>query len=594
MRKFFVKILCIFPFEEAFFKANGLSVKYVGNPLLDELPLHLSKAEARSRLAIGENETVVVLMPGSRPSEVYFHLREMWEAVQKVAQRLREEQGAATLHRVRVLIPFPKTTSLKMIREEVTLWTSSHREWLDVRISQGDSALCLVAADAGLVKSGTSTLEAGLLRCPHAVVYKPSRTSAWIFRHLIRYRGPVGLVNLVANEKPGEPFLVSEILCEKVTPALLAQELYSLLTDSRRRQVMSDGFEKLRRRVSADLQGMSPSAWAAQAVLQTAQEISVVRARSFLGSLRFCLIYLSSWIWGLGSAWFRKRSRKKKKLDSYVVSVGNIQVGGAGKTPLVAQIAREAAERGLTACILTRGYRSRWEKEGGVLLPGDSPVDPTLCGDEAALLHDLCPQAYIGVGSDRYRQYQAVLRQASVKMDRVILDDGFQHAALRKDLEIVALTSAQPGEVFFRDSPSALRYADLLVWTKGDVRPVDWGRPWVKVQYVLPSPSNLNFTSFWLVTGVAQGAKVYALALSSGYPIVRHLDFPDHFPYSKEKVFQLLRQAAEAGARIALTGKDWVKWRSWGVSPLDVQILEPQLQFKEGYELWKKTLWENG
>jgi lipid-A-disaccharide synthase len=150
------------------------------------------------------------------------------------------------------------------------LWFRKHQDrkvWLDIRITQGNAAECLVAADAGLIKSGTSTLEAGLLRCPHVVVYRPSLTTKWIFRYLIRYRGPIGLVNLVADWKPGEDYLVPEILCEDVTPKNLSQEMISLFSHSNRRQKMEEGFELLRKKVLETSDSLSPSVCAAREVL---------------------------------------------------------------------------------------------------------------------------------------------------------------------------------------------------------------------------------------------------------------------------------------------------------------------------------------
>ena len=290
-----------------------------------------------------------------------------------------------------------------------------------------------------------------------------------------------------------------------------------------------------------------------------------------------------------------------KKLDSRVISVGNLQVGGSGKTPLVACIAREAAERGLKVCILCRGYRSQWEKSGGVLFPKEPAVHSQLCGDEAALLHDLCPDAYIGVGADRFLQFQKVLEKAKVRIDLVILDDGFQNWRLHKDLEIIALTAKRPWEVLFRDFKGALRDADLCVWTKGSSLPAGYfihfekmNKPWVKVNYVLSQSSSsreLQKESLWLITGIADGASALSLALQSGYSIVNHIVFQDHAHYSKEKMTQLLNDAAQSQCTIVLTGKDWVKWRDFGVSKDKVIVLEPELIFEKGRHHWLRLLW---
>jgi tetraacyldisaccharide 4'-kinase len=276
-------------------------------------------------------------------------------------------------------------------------------------------------------------------------------------------------------------------------------------------------------------------------------------------------------------------------LDARVISVGNIQAGGAGKTPLVAKISQEAIERGLRVCILCRGYRGQWEKSGGVLLPESGPAEGQLCGDEAALLHDLSPLATIGVGANRIRQFEEAKKQRGAPFDLVILDDGFQHWKIHKDLEVVALTSTFWGDSYFRDFPQALQHADLLVWTKGGTRPPSLGKPMVRVQYYLP-PLHLQ-SPVWLITGIADGSSAATLASRSGISIQKQIHFTDHAHYQGDQIRTLMRQARETGCQIALTGKDWVKWRGFGIAREAVVVLEPELKLEEGKELWTTRLW---
>lgn len=126
----------------------------------------------------------------------------------------------------------------------------------------------MVAADAGLIKSGTSTLEAGLLGCPHAVVFKAGKVTQWIFEKLIRYRGPVGLVNIVAGYEAGKPYLVDEILCDEVTEARLTKEIVALLTDEDKRSAQKKGFKLLKERVTGKGKRESPSVVAAKELVE--------------------------------------------------------------------------------------------------------------------------------------------------------------------------------------------------------------------------------------------------------------------------------------------------------------------------------------
>ncbi len=289
------------------------------------------------------------------------------------------------------------------------------------------------------------------------------------------------------------------------------------------------------------------------------------------------------------------------RLPVRVVSVGNIQAGGAGKTPLAARIAREGAQRGITVCIVTRGYHSRWEREGGVIAPGQETPATELCGDEAALLHELAPQAWIAVGADRVAAYQraveragagAATGQAAAPFGLVLLDDGFQNTQFTKDVEVVAVTSAEAGQCYFRDFASALDRADLVVWTKGDRRPDARGRPFVAAEYRLPAPPS-GSGKLWVVTGVADGVGVVAQLRREGYRVEKHLKFGDHAAYTEQMTRSLLEAAGKDGARLVLTGKDWVKWRELGVRRDQVIVVEPAVHFREGESEWNRILWES-
>lgn len=296
----------------------------------------------------------------------------------------------------------------------------------------------------------------------------------------------------------------------------------------------------------------------------------------------------ASWLTSVAQrlGWIQARD-----LGARVVSVGNIQAGGAGKTPLVAQIAREGIARGLRVCILTRGYRGAWERSGGLILPKEKTPPVTACGDEVALLHHLVPEAAIGVGADRVAQYEKlVARLGGRSFDLVVLDDGFQNRKIRKTLEVVALTSVARTRLPFRDWGGALKRADLLVWTKGNRRPaVPRGKPLVRVRYHLAPPPERR--EVFLVAGVAEPGTVVERVRLSGYEVSDHAFFPDHARYDQSEVRRLLERARSRGLQLALTGKDWVKWKELGVAPSEVWVLEPELRFEEGRSLWDQILW---
>jgi lipid-A-disaccharide synthase len=273
LKKLFSRILCIFPFEETFYKDLNIPVKYVGNPLVDELPLKLTRKEAREKIALGQEDPAIVIMPGSRASELKQHLELFLDAVSQSLPRLKAFGLISEIKPLRVLMPFPLMTNLNQVQERIDRKLSALQSPLwEVRVFQGNSAECMIAADAGLIKSGTSTLEAGLLRCPHSVVYKPSAVSHWIYKNLIRYKGPVGLVNLVAGWKPGDDYVAREILCEEVTLPTLSTEIVDLMTSKEKREKLLHGFEKLRSAVFGKNEFLSPSRVAAQEILSMIEE----------------------------------------------------------------------------------------------------------------------------------------------------------------------------------------------------------------------------------------------------------------------------------------------------------------------------------
>jgi tetraacyldisaccharide 4'-kinase len=143
----------------------------------------------------------------------------------------------------------------------------------------------------------------------------------------------------------------------------------------------------------------------------------------------------------LRARWYRERARR---LPLPVISVGNLHWGGGGKTPLVAAVAGHLRQRGVAVCILSRGYGS-----GGhgvrVVSRGDGPLlGPAEAGDEPVQLAGDLPGVAVVVGADRYRAGMAALACLRPAPDLFLLDDGFSHLALHRDLDLLAFPAADP------------------------------------------------------------------------------------------------------------------------------------------------------
>ena len=294
--------------------------------------------------------------------------------------------------------------------------------------------------------------------------------------------------------------------------------------------------------------------------------------------------------------------RKSVKLPLRVISVGNFEVGGTGKTPVVAEIAREAVQRGLQPLILSRGYRGRWERQGGVISPhsGADTLDPGDTGDEPSLLHELCPHAWIGVGADRLESFERVMqlsRTLGARMpDLVILDDGLQHLEIARELDVILATSNRPWTKIFREFPvSSRKTRSVFAWTKGYQPPFGIGADAsvVRLRWQMAPPARAGGSDkLWLVTGVADGRQVRDSLEAAGWAIEAFSYLEDHAKYSREWVKAKITRAKQSGLKIATTGKDWVKWRALGIQRDEVLVFEPEIVWDDqGRKLWLRELW---
>jgi tetraacyldisaccharide 4'-kinase len=281
-------------------------------------------------------------------------------------------------------------------------------------------------------------------------------------------------------------------------------------------------------------------------------------------------------------------------LPCRVISVGNLQAGGSGKTPLVMKISKEALDRGFRVCILSRGYRSAWEKSGGILFPHQK-ADPLLCGDEVALIRSRLPEVWIGVGSDRISQFKKISKSLKFKnekpIDLVILDDGFQHFKIRRDLDVIAVTDHTRSEYVFRDEFRAIPLEALVVLTKGAVFPSELQEHphRVKVHYTYSKPTNSH--PYFFVCGLGDPTRAQKMIELAGYSIKKSVFLSDHHPYTAQECKDWVQKAKIEGLKILLTGKDAVKWESLGVSLTDYDALEPELEIEQGEEVWNRLLW---
>lgn len=228
--------LLIFPFEEDIYRKAGIPATYVGHPLAHALPEPDRKA-ARERLGLQAEDEYVVLMPGSRPGELKALARLFIETAKTLAAKRPQ---------TRFLIPLVNRETRQIFERnlhEAGASIDAEHGNLPLRILYGHAHDALQAADAALIASGTATLEALLLDCPHVITYKVP----WLTWQIMRRQALqpwIGLPNIMAAE-----LVVPEIIQDQATPEALALALEKLLGEPAARNHQIEVFRQQRARL---------------------------------------------------------------------------------------------------------------------------------------------------------------------------------------------------------------------------------------------------------------------------------------------------------------------------------------------------------
>ncbi len=225
-------LLCIFPFEEPFFREHGVTATYVGHPLADEPPETLSRADYFARHGFDLAKPLVALLPGSRRGEAERHL-----------PVLRETVGLLGRWKpLNLVLPASSTTGAAFFAERIGD--------LSVQIVEEGASQALAHADLALVASGTATVEAALAGTPMVVFYRVSAPT-WVVGKLLVDVPFYSMVNLMAGRR-----IVPELIQGDCRAARLAEEARRLLADESARRRMRDELSA----VGRALRGQQPAA----------------------------------------------------------------------------------------------------------------------------------------------------------------------------------------------------------------------------------------------------------------------------------------------------------------------------------------------
>jgi len=285
----------------------------------------------------------------------------------------------------------------------------------------------------------------------------------------------------------------------------------------------------------------------------------------------------------------------KKRLDGFTISVGNITMGGTGKTPLVIEIAKESIKRGFITCILTRGYKAK-STETLIVSKGDGPTaiwEET--GDEPYMMAKKLKKVWIVKDKNRYRG-----GLISGKKDIFILDDGYQHWRLHRDIDIVVIDGTKPfgnGMLLpfgnLREPPAAIKRADVIIINKVDTKSPELEKylrhynhlsPIYYANYEIEGFSDYSGKIFSIKYVVGKNVFVFSgignhrffteMLIKKGINIIGSKRFTDHYYYNFDEIKKILKSAESIGAELILTTeKDMVKIEKFLNMNINIPIL---------------------
>lgn len=528
IRADFTGVWVIFPFEKAFYEARGIPVIYEGNPLISDLVAGAGGKDSW----ITSDEVRIAVLPGSRDGELKAHLPIVGPTLTELSQ--------LTGKRICAEVPIPPGLDESTFSRELVSTDRVH-----YRLIPGGSAEVLARNSLGLIKSGTSTLEAAVLGCVPVIFYRMNPLSEWIFKRWVRYTGPVGLPNILLGVKERARSVFSEYLGADARPDLLATALNRLVEQPDVLRELSEKGIQLRN-------SLVPGAGVPRAIAMRISEWILNPPHGTVPRSGSAMIGVLSFLWSSLNRvrrWVRALAGVRPAgLPVRSILVGNLQAGGAGKTPMVIAIAKTAIARGLRVGVISRGY--------GRCNPGtlkwvgpEDPVEET--GDEPAEIKTAVPEAMLVLSPDRLKAAHELVVKG---VDLIIADDGYQNLGFKADRTVLLVTDVKRTEMPYRDFDSEAARGDYLIQLKGrssnrfpHARRIGW-----KVAEVPTGP-------LWLWTAIADPAELIGFYEAIGVRFRSVHTARDHAHPDPSRIQELLTASKAEGARLAITRKDAVK-----------------------------------
>jgi len=313
---------------------------------------------------------------------------------------------------------------------------------------------------------------------------------------------------------------------------------------------------------------------------------------------------------GLRNCLYDKEFFAQKTLPCKVISVGNIVVGGTGKTPMVIYLANLLQEKGFRPAVLSRGYMGKSKLPINIVSDGRRLfMKPEDCGDEPVLISQATKGIPVLTGPKRFLTGQVALEKFGV--DVLILDDGFQHRQLARDVDIVLLKAEAPfgnGSLLpagpLRESSRALKRAGIIFYVGDDHQGHSESESVFQVfhkgdvllngasgqEYPLDHLRGRRICAF---AGIASPERFQKTLTDAGAEIAFFVSFPDHHFYTREEIRNIQKRAAEEKVEMIITTeKDGVKLKPFHMFLEKIHLLRVSMVFVSEEEKFVSSLLE--
>jgi len=309
-------------------------------------------------------------------------------------------------------------------------------------------------------------------------------------------------------------------------------------------------------------------------------------------------------------AWYARDPSRQKRLARPVISVGNLRVGGSGKTPIVDYLARMLAACGERPAILTRGYARRVARDGVTVVSDGTRViaDLDTAGDEPLMLARALPGVPVLVGADRYLSGTLAERRLGATVH--LLDDGFQHLELAREVDLLLVSEDDLADRpmpagHLRERLAAAAAADAALVTAGyDSAAERIGRaigisPVFRVSRGIAAPRRIDGTResvvvppnsrVFVVTAIARPDRFVSDVVANGWEISGVLEFRDHHRFTARDVERIRSEAVAKGSAIVLTtDKDAVRLAACNLGDLPIAAVPLTIDVEpaDGFRAW--------